>query len=128
MLELFLKNKFKVCRKILTFILLNLCDQNILRKYEKILRYFKINLQKLFIKFFLSQETVALINVFSLVELILIVKALAGIPVTVPSNAFYQGLWGQSLPVFLCTLCVFVTDCTNVLTLSFSRLHEHVVR
>ena len=67
-------------------------------------------------------------NVFSLVELILIVMGLAGIPVTVPSNAFPQKLWGQLLPpVFLCTLCVFVTDCTYVLTLSFSRLHEHVV-
>ena len=30
-------------------------------------------------------------------ELILIVKALAGIPLTVHSNAFPQGLWGEFL-------------------------------
>ena len=43
-------------------------------------------------------------------ELILIVKPLAGILVTVPSNAFPQGLMGQSLPpMFLCTLWVQYT-------------------
>ena len=68
--------------------------------------------------FCLSQEKFALINVrvLLLVELILIVKALAGIPVTVPSNGFPQRLWGQSLsPVFLCTLCASVyIHCTSV--------------
>ena len=39
----------------------------------------------------------------------IIVKALAGILVTVPSNAFPDGLLGQSLPpVFLCTLSALV--------------------
>ena len=85
-----------------------------------------------FIKFMqlkYSQKIQENFEKFKLILKILIVKALAEIPVTVPSNAFPQGLWGQSLPpVFLFTLCVFVTDCTYVLTLSFSRLHEHVVR
>ena len=66
-------------------------------------------------------------------ELILTIKALAGISVTVPfggkQECFPPGVVGHSLlPVFLCTLGVFITDYTYVLTLSFSRLHEHVVR
>ena len=90
----------------------------------------KINL-KYYLLRFASQEKFALINVFLLMELILIVKALAGIPVTVPSIAFgfLPGVVGHSFPpMFLCTLCVFITDCTYLLTLSFLRLHEHVVR
>ena len=51
------------------------------------------NLSKnLFINFCLSQEKFALSNVFSLVELIVIVKALAGISVTLRFNAFPQEL------------------------------------
>ena len=56
--------------------------------------------------FSLFQIKPTLINIFPLVELILIVKALAGTLVTVPSNALNQGaLEGTNLPVFLCTLC-----------------------
>ena len=40
-------------------------------------------------------------------------------------SAFFQGLWGQSLPlVFLCTLCVFDTDCTYVLNFEFLTFTE----
>ena len=44
--------------------------------------------------FCLFQEKFDFINVFSLVELILIVKALAETLVTVPSNAFPSGVVG----------------------------------
>ena len=55
--------------------------------------------------FSLFQIKPALINIFPLVELILIVKALAGALVTVPFNSFNQGaLEGTNLPMFLCTL------------------------
>ena len=80
--------------------------------------------------FCISQNKFALINVFLLMELILIVKALAGIPVMLSprgcEGSFFPKCFYALYAYLLLTVLIYKIT-SNILTLSFSRLHEHLV-